>query len=106
MAGSSRSSGVRIPQRSWCRSCSTRCATRRRHAIARIVDTRHTCGFQWEVCNGSLLLDLDMALEALDDVGALAYALDELHDDVEELFVAAVEPPFAAAPGVRGEELA
>ena len=77
---------------------STRYRTHRGHAAHVRV--------QWEAGNASLLLDLDIALEGLDDVGALPDALDRLHDDVEELFVAAVEPPFAAALGVRGEELA
>ena len=77
---------------------STRYRTRRGHAAHVRV--------QWEAGNGNLLLDLDIALEGLDDVAALAVALDRLHDDVEEVFVAAVEPSFAAALGVPGEELA
>jgi uncharacterized protein (TIGR04255 family) len=58
----------------------------------------------WEAGDGGLSLDFDVARDGLDDVGALEDALDRLHGDVEALFVASVEPRFAADLGVRVEE--
>lgn len=58
----------------------------------------------WEAGDRRLSLDFDVALDGLDDVDALSHALDRLHDDVEALFLASVEPGFAADLGIPVEE--
>ncbi len=58
----------------------------------------------WEAGNGGLSLDFDAALDGLDDVEALPDALDGLHDDVEAMFLASVEPRFAAELGIVLED--
>ena len=75
---------------------STRFRTERGHAA-------HVQVLQ-EVTDNALALDFDVALEGLDDIEALSGALDQLHADVEDLFIASVEPRFAVALGILAEE--
>lgn len=58
----------------------------------------------WEASNSALSLDFDVALDDLEDVDSLSGTLDRLHDDVEALFLASVEPRFAAELGISVEE--
>ena len=75
---------------------STRYRTQRGHSAQVHV--------QWEEGDAGLSLDFDVALDGLADVGRLGDVLDHLHDDVEALFQASVEPRFASDLGVRLEE--
>lgn len=60
---------------------------------------------QWDAAgDGSLVLDLDVACDGVEDLTALASTLDALHADVEALFVASVDPSFAASIVVASEE--
>lgn len=47
--------------------------------------------------DAGLLLDLDVALDGLEDLVSMADALQALHADVEELFLASVAPWYAAS---------
>lgn len=49
-----------------------------------------------------VVLDFDVARDGLDDLSALAGTLDGLHDDVEALFLASIDPEYASSlAGVR-----
>lgn len=54
--------------------------------------------------DAGLLLDLDVARDGLENLATMADALQALHADVEEIFLASVEPWFAASlVGAREE---
>lgn len=55
---------------------------------------------RWDAADDAgLVIDLDVARDGLDDLTAMVSVLDDLHADVEELFLASVEPEFAARLG-------
>lgn len=78
---------------------STRIRTQRGHAAH--VQVR----YESEGDSG-LLVDLDVARDGLEDLATMADTLQALHADVEELFLASVEPRFAALlVGAREEPI-
>ncbi len=78
---------------------STRMTTQRGHAAH--VQVRYEGDREAEV---AVVLDLDVAREGLDDLTAMSESLEALHVDVEDLFLASIEPQFAKSLAVVPEQ--